>query len=114
MTWGRYMEGESELLAAVKGLDPTVQQMLAEDLPIQLGAAKTAFAANDSQAAIDAVHGLAGTAAFCKFPALKEVADATESDLHAGTSPAALADSLHALERSVTDILDLLSGNSHD
>jgi len=90
---------------AISALDPAVRAMLAEDLPQQMAAIRTALFEGSLGAAAEMVHSVHGSAAFCRLDALRESAAQLETDLKRNEKD---AESISAFERNVSSVLHAL------
>ena len=96
----------------LRDLEPTVKQMLQEDLPQHVTLFRDAWARNDLRAAQDQVHAVHGTAAFCKIDSLRETAARLEETLIKNSKNTDMA---KAFEERVAQVLQQLKKNDqHD
>lgn len=96
--------------AALRKLDATVQEMLAEDLPAQLQAARLAARAGNADAAMAEVHSIRGSAGFCKLERLYEAASQAEEFLR-DNGASNSRECLDTLASTVAAVLDSLPIN---
>lgn len=94
-----------DLVAVIPELDPAVRAMLAEDLPDQAECIRSALARNNLAAAINIVHSVHGSAAFCRLDALRESAARLEAELKNDEKN---AESISAFENDVSRVLHAL------
>lgn len=92
-------------VAVIPELDPAVRTMLAEDLPEQAEGIRNALARNDFAAAINIVHSVHGSAAFCRLDALRESAARLEAELKQNEKN---AETISAFENNVSRVLHAL------
>lgn len=94
-----------DLVAVIPELDPAVRAMLAEDLPEQAEGIRNALARDDLTAAINIVHSVHGSSAFCRLDALRESAARLEAELKQNEKN---AETLSAFENNVSRVLHAL------
>jgi two-component system sensor histidine kinase BarA len=100
--------------ATTKPLRPEIAEMVLADLPQQLDACRQFVEGNDWDGLKGEVHRMHGTAAFCGFPALKDIADRLETLIGEGKADADLVIDLYrTLASEVERVLEAI-GESRD
>jgi HPt (histidine-containing phosphotransfer) domain-containing protein len=99
-------EMQDGLAAALEALQPEIRGMLAEDLPVDAGRSREAFAAQRWGQLREQIHRIKGTAQFCRLEALRLICAQIEDGLASEKTPDAQA--MAAFSSEVTRVLEAL------